>query len=574
VTVVEHVEGYALGRVLGRGGSGTVYEAHQQSTGRAVAVKMLEVDDADGEVARRFDRERAAMSVLADHPAIVSILDAGVQDGRPWLAMDLCPAGSLAGLERPLPVPEVLAVLHTVAAALVAAHADGVLHCDVKPANVLLTAFARPVLSDFGIARLCAGSTRGSTTGGYTLDHVAPEVLDGRRPEDGSDVYSLGTTAWTLLAGHPPFRRPDDTSVAAVMHRIASEPAPPLRRRDVPPALAALLTAMTAKRPDVRPGAAEVVHRVEAIALASGAVLAAPLHEAAADLDRVGPALQWPGPSTGAGTDHRPDLAHLTHAGRSAARAAGAPEVAREAAGSRRDRVVLVALVAVVAVLLGLGGLTTWRLVPSAAASTTTLAPAGAPSPGTPPGAAAVPVALASGPAGDGGAGLFGPAGAGLLGPARAAAPAAGGTAPGAPGRAVAGAPKGSVPGGTGSSPVTAPTPVGPVKPLALHVTHLCTRDAAGACSLALGPVSVQLTVTDATGAPFTGTCSDRYQVFGPGTGGGAGGLVSKRTGACNRGPVALDSAVLPPGTYTLQGNANPLDVWFGSITDTFTVAP
>ncbi|WP_018332011.1 serine/threonine-protein kinase [Actinomycetospora chiangmaiensis] len=261
--------GYELGRMLNRGGSGSVHEARQVSTGRWVALKLLDVQVTGPEVHRRFDRERQAMGELAGHPNIVSILDAGVHDGRPWLAMDLCPGGSLADLGRPLQPAEAVSILHAVASALAVTHARGVLHCDIKPGNILVTAYGRPALSDFGIARLTLES-QGSRIGGYTLDHVPPEVLRGERPSDRGDVWSLGTTLWQLLAGRPPFRSADDVSAPAVMQRIDRDPLPALGRHDLPPGVESMLRAMTAKNPADRPSAADVAHHAAGIAHGAG----------------------------------------------------------------------------------------------------------------------------------------------------------------------------------------------------------------------------------------------------------------------------------------------------------------
>ncbi|WP_433783315.1 protein kinase domain-containing protein [Actinomycetospora sp. CA-101289] len=268
--------GYSSGRLLGRGGSGTVHEARQHSTGRAVALKVLDLDVVGPEMQRRFARERAAMSGLAGHPHIVSILDAGWFGGRPWLAMDLCSGGSLASMTTPLEAGQALTLLHAVGSALATAHAHGVLHCDVKPGNVLLTAYGQPALSDFGIARLTLES-QGSRIGGYTLDHVPPEILRGERPSDRSDVWSLGTTIWQLLAGRPPFREGDDVAAALVMRRIENDPMPGLRRGDLTPELKGLLEEMTAKDPVRRPGAEDVVRRAAELARADGHALNTPL---------------------------------------------------------------------------------------------------------------------------------------------------------------------------------------------------------------------------------------------------------------------------------------------------------
>jgi len=150
----------------------------------------------------------------------------------------------------PLKVATALTVLIKLADALAAAHGRDVLHCDVKPANVMLTDFGEPALGDFGIARVSVGRATTTTVGGFSLDHLAPELLDEGRSSPASDVYSLGTTIWELLAGYPPFRRTADVSVGTVIKRIMTQPLPDLP--GVPDEIADLLRSMTTKSPDER----------------------------------------------------------------------------------------------------------------------------------------------------------------------------------------------------------------------------------------------------------------------------------------------------------------------------------
>jgi serine/threonine protein kinase len=255
-TESDNPPGYELLRRIGLGGSSVVWEATQLSTGRRVAVKMLEVDVTDPAALRRFERERKVMSSLATHPGIVTIYDAGVHRHKPWLAMEYCRRGSLAEYvaeHGPLDPATALAVLQRCASALGAAHTRDIVHCDVKPQNIMLTDHGEPAVGDFGIARVAVD--RASTTtigGGFTLDHAAPELLDGGRASPASDVYSLGTTIWELLAGRPPFREHPDIAMAAVMMRIVTQPMPD-PPAGTPAELAELLRAMTAKQPGDRP---------------------------------------------------------------------------------------------------------------------------------------------------------------------------------------------------------------------------------------------------------------------------------------------------------------------------------
>jgi serine/threonine protein kinase len=247
--------GYELVRRIGSGATSVVWEAAQLSTGRRVALKMLDIDVTDPAALRRFERERKVMSSLATHPGIVTIYDAGVHRHKPWLAMEYCRRGSLAehvAEHGPLEPVAALAVLQRCAAALGAAHARDIVHCDVKPQNIMLTDHGEPAIGDFGIARVAVGNATTTSVGGFTLDHAAPELLEGSKSSPASDVYALGTTIWELLAGRPPFREDRDVAMAAVMMRILTQPVPD-PPEGTPAELAALLRSMTAKQPGERP---------------------------------------------------------------------------------------------------------------------------------------------------------------------------------------------------------------------------------------------------------------------------------------------------------------------------------
>ena len=254
-TETDNPPGYELVRRIGSGATSVVWEATQLSTGRRVALKVLDIDITDPAALRRFERERKVMSSLASHPGIVTIYDAGVHRHKPWLAMEYCRRGSLAehvAEHGPLEPVTALAVLQRCAAALGAAHARDIVHCDVKPQNIMLTDHGDPAIGDFGIARVAVGSATTTSVGGFTLDHAAPELLEGGKSSPASDVYALGTTIWELLAGRPPFREHRDVAMAAIMMRILTQPVPEPPER-TPAELAALLRSMTAKQPGDRP---------------------------------------------------------------------------------------------------------------------------------------------------------------------------------------------------------------------------------------------------------------------------------------------------------------------------------
>jgi serine/threonine protein kinase len=268
-------EGYALIRQIGRGASSVVWEARALATDAAVALKILDTDVAGVDALRTFARERDAMNALVLHPNILTILDADVHDGRPWIAMELCRRGSLASYVAdggPLEVPTALRVLERLAGALSVAHEAGVVHCDIKPANVMLTDWGEPAVGDFGIARVSVATATTTTGAAFTLDHVAPELLDDGRRSPRSDIYSLGTTAWQLLVGVPPFRQSGDVSIGTVLTRILRRPLP--ESEAIPDDVLALLRAMTAKDPEDRPESmADVAAAVRALAQERGVAL-------------------------------------------------------------------------------------------------------------------------------------------------------------------------------------------------------------------------------------------------------------------------------------------------------------
>jgi serine/threonine-protein kinase PknK len=240
---------------IGRGGFAAVYRARQPAFGRNVAVKVLMVH-LDDKARDRFARECQAMGALSEHPAIVTIHDAGFDPtGRPYLVMTLMPGGSLEdrlAREGPLAWPDVVTIGVRIADALATAHEHGIIHRDVKPANLLVSRFGDVMLSDFGIARIAGGpETRtGSVTA--SLAHAPPEVIDGGRPTERSDVYSLASSLFTLIRGRPPFAEPTDETALVMIRRILEAPTPDLRLSGVPDAVCAVLERSLAKDPDDR----------------------------------------------------------------------------------------------------------------------------------------------------------------------------------------------------------------------------------------------------------------------------------------------------------------------------------
>ena len=252
---------YVLGAVLGRGGMSQVYDASDERLARRVAIKVLTATPgADGS---RFDAEVRALARL-DHPNIVRLLDAGkLDDGRAYLVMELVTGASLAGAiaTAMLSGEETARIGAAVAAGLAYVHARGVVHRDVKPANILLGPDERVRLADFGIARLV--DTAGLTATGIVLGtpaYLAPEQVTGRVVGPPADLYALGLVLAECSTGRRVFGGTANEAALARVH------AAPLALEDVPSALRPLLARLTAPEPAARPSAAEAAAALSALA--------------------------------------------------------------------------------------------------------------------------------------------------------------------------------------------------------------------------------------------------------------------------------------------------------------------
>jgi len=261
---------YRLIERLGRGGFGEVWRAEDELLHRDVAVKMLTLVGADNDDALRFEREARALAQL-DHPNVVAVYDSGTDDGTPYVVMQLLSGPSLAALtsERgPLPLELALDLTRQAAAGLGAAHAAGLIHRDVSPANLILDGETLKLV-DFGVVRLATSSTELTAAGTVfaTSGYVSPEQAAGRQADARSDIYSLGCVLYALLAGEPPFTA--EHPIGVVQQHLNTEP-PRIgtRRADIPAALDALVVSMLAKDPSARPAAAQDVERAVASLLA------------------------------------------------------------------------------------------------------------------------------------------------------------------------------------------------------------------------------------------------------------------------------------------------------------------
>ena len=277
------IPGLVEWKPLARGGFSVVWEARQLSLDRLVAVKVHRFSLDNEAEQRRFLREAGAAGRMSGHPGIVSVYDAGLlPDDRPYLVMELCPGGSLTRWlreEHRPSQPRVVEVGIAIADALAAAHARGVLHRDVKPANILVDAYDNVGLADFGMASVPEPNPdpADDVMAALTPVYAAPEAIRGEPTTQYGDVFSLAATLYALLAGRPPRSRPAGAQDLADLLDVASEPIAPVP--DVHPELMALLMRALADRPADRLTAAEFRDELKRV----GALLAArPLVDPAA----------------------------------------------------------------------------------------------------------------------------------------------------------------------------------------------------------------------------------------------------------------------------------------------------
>ncbi len=255
------VAGYRLDEQIGRGGMAVVYRAYDLQLDRQVALKILDPALAeDSEFQQRFIRESKAAAAV-DHPHIIPVFAAGEADGVLFIAMRYVAGADVRTLldtEGPLPAWRAVGIAAQVASALDTAHDRGLVHRDVKPANMLRDRSTGPraehvYLSDFGLSKTALAGVALTATGQLvgTLDYVAPEQIENRPVDGRADLYALACATFEMLAGAPPFNR--DQSLAVLWAQL-SEPPPPLtaRRPDLPAAVNQVMTRALAKSPGAR----------------------------------------------------------------------------------------------------------------------------------------------------------------------------------------------------------------------------------------------------------------------------------------------------------------------------------
>jgi eukaryotic-like serine/threonine-protein kinase len=272
---------YSSPQAIGRGGMGEIFRATDTALGRAVAIKVLDQRFAeDAPVRQRFTREALAVARLSGNPNIVTIYDVGEYRDRPYIVMEYLGGGSLQERikEGPVPPGQALQWLEQAASALDAAHREGVIHRDVKPANLLLDRHDRMHVADFGIAS-AAGFDSLTQTGTVlgTASYLSPEQAMGERTTPASDLYSLAVVAFELLTGRRPFEG-DSVAAAAAAHVTAEVPSVCDVNPEMPCELDPVFARALAKDPSRRYGsAAEFVAALRAsIEEAAGATSSMP----------------------------------------------------------------------------------------------------------------------------------------------------------------------------------------------------------------------------------------------------------------------------------------------------------
>jgi tRNA A-37 threonylcarbamoyl transferase component Bud32 len=298
---------YRLDRSIGSGGMGTVWEGTDEVLGRQVAVKEIRFPPEVGEKEQAELRERTLREARAtarlSHPNVVTTYDVVEDEGRPYIVMELLPTRSLSTVLRedgPLPPHKVAEIGLGLLGALETSHRLGVLHRDVKPGNVLMTAEGRPVLTDFGIATMAGDPALTST--GVVLGspaYMSPERARGRKPGPESDLWSLGATLYAAVEGRPPY---DSDNALSTLTAVISEPVEPPRTGG---SLGEVIVGLLAKDPAERLSIPATRRLLERAAADRGAAATVPAPVGAVALDRAGHTEALPAGGVAAHRDSR-----------------------------------------------------------------------------------------------------------------------------------------------------------------------------------------------------------------------------------------------------------------------------
>ena len=266
---METIGEYRVGRLLGEGGMGKVFEAEERLSGRKVALKVLRPELARSEPARRlFENEMTVLSRL-DHPNIVRCLSCAEVAGDLVMALELLEGRTLRTLmldEGALPWERAVGIVAQMAAALSAAHEHSppIVHRDLKPENVMVLAGDAVKVTDFGIAKVLAALGSKTTHSVGTLQYMSPEQIDAGPIDGRSDLYALGLVFYELVSGRPPFESSSPRELLNLQCTAAPPPLPEPARRALPRGLERLIFELLAKSRDERPAsAADVLHELE-----------------------------------------------------------------------------------------------------------------------------------------------------------------------------------------------------------------------------------------------------------------------------------------------------------------------
>ncbi len=362
---------YRLDTLIGGGGMGEVWKAHDELLDRDVAVKVIRAHLADDLTIRERLRTEAHLAGSLHHQSIVDVYDygehheeSGEEGGRttPFLVMPLVDGVSLSAMLKSrvaLPVGETMAIVVEMANALAAAHAAGIVHRDLKPANVMLTRSGRVMILDFGIARSTDGAPL-TQTGALlgTADYLSPEQAGGKQATYASDLYALGVVAFTCLTGTPPFHR--ETDIATALAHVQA-PIPALPEEILSSGIGPLIEGLLAKEPAQRPSLDQVAATAGELATHVPTQLAS-----ATDPDATQPgtgplAMATVGAAAGEPTGDMPTVGVSPVAAPTQTNLApvssGEPvadDVPRERRGQRRTVLVSSALLALAAIVLAL----------------------------------------------------------------------------------------------------------------------------------------------------------------------------------------------------------------------------